>query len=151
MSTSNAAAGPSTSDYTQIFCPAINNYNKLTGQDLNTHCADSAASDLVNKAAVLKVFRDRMQGFDEFRNGNEILMTCLESIVDILLAISTKLNLGESADSEIVSVKAFLSYRVLLKYLFLSCPCPRKQFAPLSSFSSPSRCVSSNDSLRAFS
>ncbi len=104
MSISNAAAGPSTSDYTQIFCPAINSYNKLTGQDLNTHCAGgSAASDLVNKAAVLNGFRDRMQSFDGFRNGNETLMTYLESTVDILFAISTKLNLGESADSEIVS------------------------------------------------
>ena len=105
MSISNAAAGPSTSDYTQIFCPAINSYNKLTGQDLNTHCAGgSAASDLVNKAAVLNVFRDRMlQSFDEFRKGNETLMAYLESTVDILFAISTKLNPGESADSEIVS------------------------------------------------
>ena len=121
MSTSNAAAGPSTSYYSRIFCPVMNSYNKLTGQDLKTRCA---TSDLVNPAAVLNVFRDRMQGFDEFRNGNEALMTCLQSIVDLLFTISTKLNLGESADSEIVSVNAFLSYRVLLEHLFLSYPRP---------------------------
>ena len=146
MAASNAAAGPSTSDYTQIICPVINTYNKLTGQDLKTH---SAASDLVNPATVLNVFRDRMQGFDEFQNGNVTLMTCLQSIVDNLFTISTKLNLGGSADSEIVSVKAFLSYRVLQEYTFLSFPRPRKQSAPLSPFSSA--WVPSNDSLHAFS
>jgi hypothetical protein len=133
MPTSDATAGPSTSDYTKIFCPAITNYNNLTGQDLTTHCA---ASDLVNPAAVYNVLRDRMQGFNEFRNGNTILMTCLQSTVDFLFTIETKLDLEESADSEIVSVKAFLSYRVLLEYLFLSSPHPRKQSAQLSLLSS---------------
>ena len=133
MRTSNATASPSTSasDYAQVFCPAINNYNKLTGQDLKTHCA---ASDLVNPAAVYNVLRGRMQGFDEFRNGNMILMTYLQSTVDFLFTIETRLDLGESADSEIVSVKTFLSYRVLLEYLFLSYPHPRKPSAPLSLF-----------------
>jgi len=148
MTASNAAAGPSTSDYTQIFYPVINSYNELTGQDLKTHCVASD-SDLVNPATVLNVFRDRMQGFDEFQNGNVTLMTCLQSTVDNLFTISTKLNLGGSADSEIVSVKAFLSYRVLQEYTFLSFPRPRKQSAPLSSFSSA--WVPSNDSLHAFS
>lgn len=108
MHTGNATASPSTSasDYTQIFCPAINNYNNLTGQDLKTHCA---ASDLVNPAAVYTMLRGRMQGFDQFRNGNMILMTCLQSTVDFLFTIETKLDLEERADSEIVSVKAFFS------------------------------------------
>ena len=148
MSTSNAAAGPSTSDYARIFCPVINSYNEFTGQDLKTRCT---ASNLVNPTAVLNVFRDRMQGFEEFRNGNEALMTCLQSTVDHLFTISTKLNLGDNvnSDSEIVSVKAFLSYQAPLDYLFLSYPRPRKQSAPLSLFSSA--WVSSNDSPRAFS
>lgn len=107
MPTSNAAAGPSTPDYhTQIFCPVIDDYNKLTGQDLQTHCP---ASDLVNTTAVVSAFRDQLQDFDEFRDGNEKLMTCLESIVGLLSTISTKLNPRESADSEIVSVKALIS------------------------------------------
>jgi len=112
MPTSNAAtaSGRSTSDYTQIFCPVINSYHELTGQDLKTHCA---ASDLVNPTAVLDVFLDRMQHFYEFRNGDVELMTCLQSTVDILFTISTELNLGGSADSEIVSVKAFLSYPIV--------------------------------------
>jgi hypothetical protein len=138
MHRSNATAAPSTSatasDYTQIFFPAINSYNKLTGQDLKTHCA---ASDLVDPAAVYNMLQVRMQGFDEFRNrdGNMILMTCLQSTVDFLFTIETKLGIGESADSEIVSDKAFFSYRVLLEYLFLSYPHPRKQSASLSLFS----------------
>jgi len=108
MPTTHAAAGPSTSDYhTQIFFPVINSYNELTGQDLQTRCA---ASDLVNPAAVVSAFRVRLQGFDEFRNGDETLITCLQSIVDLLSTISTKLNPRESADSEIVSLKAFISY-----------------------------------------
>jgi len=146
MPTNNATAALSTSDYTQIFRPVINNYNELTGQDLKTHCS---ASDLVDATTVLNVFQDRMQRFDEFRNGSVTLMTCLQSTVDILFTVSTKLNLGESADSEIVSVKAFLSYCVLQEYLFLSFSRPRKQSAQLSSFSSA--CVPSRDSLHAFS
>jgi len=85
----------------------INDYNKLTGQDLQTHCA---TSDLVNTAAVVTAFRDQLQGFDEYRDGNRALMTCLQSIVGLLSTTSTKLDPRESADSEIVSVKAFISY-----------------------------------------
>lgn len=116
MPTSNAAAGPSTSYYTQIFCPVIKSYNKLTGQNLKTHCA---ASDLVNPAAVLKVFEDRVQDFDDrnVRNDDATLMEYLQITVDLLFTISTKLNLGENVDSEIVSVNAFLSYQILLEYL----------------------------------
>ena len=105
MSAGENVPGPSTSEYTRSFGPAMNNYKKITGHDLDTHTLSSNLDKFGSKGAVLDVLRDQMEGFDEVRRGNERLMMWLESIVDILFMVSAKL--GES--TEVVSTRVPLS------------------------------------------
>jgi hypothetical protein len=104
MSAGENVPGPSTSEYTRLFGPAMNKYKKLTGQDLDTHTLSSNLDKFESKGAVLDVLRNQMEGFDEVRKGNERLIMCLDSIVDILFMISAKL--GESIE---VSIRVSLS------------------------------------------
>ena len=108
MSTSNPATEPPTSDHTNVFSAAIQNFKTLmgiNGQDLlvGTPFA-SKLDDLKSTRAVLNMLRSQMPVFDEFRKGNKILMTWLESIVDILFMLQKKL--GESPDA--VSFEGFI-------------------------------------------
>jgi hypothetical protein len=100
-----SVSGPSTSEHTRIFGPAMNKYKKLTGQDLDTHTLSSNLDKFESKGAVLDVLRIQMEGFDEVREGNERLMIWLESIIDILFMVSAKL--GEK--TEVVSIRVLLS------------------------------------------
>jgi hypothetical protein len=83
----------------------VNKYKKLTGQDLDSHAFSSILDNLESPDAVLGVLRDQMEAFDEFRKGNKILMTWLESIVDLLFMVTAKL--GESTKAVSVSALPF--------------------------------------------
>jgi hypothetical protein len=105
MSTGDPIDVPSTSEYTRVFGRAMNRYKKLTGQDLDTHTLSSKPDKFGSKGAVLDALRGQMEAFDEFRQGNEILMMWLESIVDILFTVSAKL--GESTEAVRIRVPLF--------------------------------------------
>lgn len=107
--------GPSTSEYTRLFGPAMNKYKKLTGQDLDTHTHSSNIDKFESKGTVLEVLRDQMEGFDEVHEGNERLMMWLESIIDILCMVSAKL--GESTEVVSIRVQYSLPYYVM-QWLF---------------------------------
>jgi hypothetical protein len=108
MSTSNATTDNSTPDYTKIFDPATDSYRTLIGikgQDLlgDTPFA-SKLDNFKSTGAVWNVLRSQMGSFDEFRQGNERLMTWLEYIVDLLFMLSKKLEGSPQA----VSVENFI-------------------------------------------
>ncbi len=108
MSKSNPTIDLSTPDNTKIFDPAIDNYKKLmgiTGQDLlgGTPFA-SKLDNFKSTGAVWNVLRSQMGSFGEFRQGNELLMTWLESIVDLLFMLSKKLERSPQA----VSIENFI-------------------------------------------
>jgi hypothetical protein len=97
-------------DYTKTFDPAsaIDNYKELMGikgQDSpgGTLFA-SKLDDFKSTGAVWNVLRSQMRSFDEFSRGNELLMTWLESIVDLLFMLSKKLEGSPQA----VSVEKFI-------------------------------------------
>ena len=89
------------SDYDKTFGRALNDYKKLTGQDLNTHPFALNSSDFTSSDAVLKVLQEKVEAFDDVRNDNEMLMTWLEYYVSLLFTVSAAL--WES--TEIVSLE----------------------------------------------
>lgn len=94
---------PSTSDHDKIFNPAIDYYKKLTGITGEDTPIASKLDNFTSPHATFNILRGQMQDFDEFRKGNKMLMTWLESIVDILFMLSNKL--GESP--QVVSPESF--------------------------------------------
>jgi hypothetical protein len=111
MSEGNA----STSDYNQIFAPAIDKYKTLTGQDLKTNLVNFKLDKVKSTHDILGVFQQRMQNFDESRDGNlnEGLMTWLESVVNLLITVSARL--GESTSE--VSRRSLVPSASLLQRL----------------------------------
>ena len=95
MSTSNqAAADPLTSNFVPIFNAALDEYKRLTGQDLHTH-PFSAAFDTCNSPdTVLVVFQKQAQAFDRFRKGDDKLMKWLTPTVNVLFTLSGTLGEG---------------------------------------------------------
>ena len=109
MPESNNTTSP---DYTKTFDPAsaIDNYKKLMGikgQDSpggTLRVFASKLDDFKSTSAVSNELRNQMRSFDEFSPGNELLMTWLESIVDLLFMLSNKLEGSPQA----VSVEKFI-------------------------------------------
>ena len=120
MSASYLTNHPSPSGYTQIFVPALNKYQKLTGQDLGTHAFSRTFDNFESTNAVSDVLRDQMKAFDGFRNGNEALMTWLESIVDLLFMVSAKLEESIEAVSVRVPLSVLQCHNVRAIFLVIS-------------------------------
>lgn len=81
----------SAADYDKTFGRALNDYKKLTGQDLNTHPFALNPNNFKSTDAVLKVLQAKVEAFDDVRDGNEMLMTWLGSYVTLLFTISPTL------------------------------------------------------------
>ncbi|KAI0245848.1 hypothetical protein BJV78DRAFT_1158332 [Lactifluus subvellereus] len=93
-STSNQAAGPSVSNFTSIFETATKEYKKLTKKDLHNHPFAAQFDRCDSPGAVLGVFQNEAQAFDQFRNGDERLMKWLSPTVHILFTFSATLGEG---------------------------------------------------------
>jgi len=97
MSTSTGIqtnVSPSTGNFTSIFNSAINEYKRLTKQDLLTH-PFAAEFDACNSPdLILVVFRKQAQAFDKFREGDEKLMEWLNPTVHALFTLSVNLAEG---------------------------------------------------------
>jgi hypothetical protein len=77
---------PSTSQYVDIFGRALNDFEKLMGQDYKPTNFESAK-------AISEVLGETVNQFDVdgFRADNQSLTTWLESYVDLLFTVSAKL------------------------------------------------------------
>jgi hypothetical protein len=92
--TSNQTTDPSISNFTSIFEAATKEYKKLTKKDLQTHPFAAQFDGCDSPAAVLDVFRNQAQAFDEFRKGDDRLMTWLDPTVNVLFTCSATLGEG---------------------------------------------------------
>lgn len=126
MSTGNAKADLSTSNFAAIFEAALGNYKSLTGQDLGTHPFAVALESYNSPDSVLVVFRKQAQTFDRFRKGDGKLIAYLTSIVNMLFTLSV--TLGEGID--LVSHHSFHVLRYLLERSSLSHSRSRRRFSP---------------------
>ena len=66
----------------------------MTKKDLQTHPFAAQFDRCDSPAAVLNIFRKQAQAFDEFRKGDDRLMTWLDPIVNILSTCSATLGEG---------------------------------------------------------
>jgi hypothetical protein len=74
-----------------IFSAATNEYQKVTGQRLDTHPFAVQLDACHDPEAVSSILRTQAQAFSEFRRGNERLMAWLGPTVHILHTFSTTL------------------------------------------------------------
>jgi len=101
MSASHQTAGPSTDNFTTIFNAASREYERMTGNRLDTHPFAAQLDTCDSPEAALNVFRMQAQAFSKFRNGDERLMTWLNPIVHILFIFSGTLGEGIGLVSQI--------------------------------------------------
>jgi hypothetical protein len=95
MSTSDQTTHPSaSSNFTQIFDTAIDEYKKLTKQDLRTHPFAAALNFCTTPDSILDIFRTQAQAFDSFRKGDDKLMRWLNPTVEVLFTLSATLGEG---------------------------------------------------------
>ncbi|KAI0249076.1 hypothetical protein BJV78DRAFT_1354551, partial [Lactifluus subvellereus] len=92
--TSNQAAYPSISNFSSIFETAAKEYKKLTKKDLHNHPFATQLDRCDSPSAVLGIFQNQAQAFDQLRNGDERLMKWLSPTVHILFTFSATLGEG---------------------------------------------------------
>ena len=91
MSVSSRTASPSSDNFIAIFDSAWSEYEKVTGQRLNTHPLTAQLDTCDSPRAVLEILRTQAQVFGKDRKGNEKLMEWLGPTVDILFVFSSML------------------------------------------------------------
>jgi hypothetical protein len=98
MSTINQVACPgpsrSTDNFTAIFQAAASEFESVTGNCLDAHPFATAFDSCDNPEAVLNVFQTQAQTFDNFRKGDEKLLTWLDPMVHVLFSFSATLGEG---------------------------------------------------------
>ena len=92
--TSGPSAGPSADNFTAIFNAAINEYNRLTGERLDTHPFFAQLESCQNPEAVSNVIRTQAQAFSKFRENDEKLMAWLDPTIHIMSKFSNTLGEG---------------------------------------------------------
>jgi hypothetical protein len=94
MSTGHQTPSTSTTNFTEIFETALDQYKKLTGQDIQTHPHAAAFDDCDSPDAVLNVFRKEAEAFEKINNGNDKLLGWLGPVVHVLFTFSATLGEG---------------------------------------------------------
>ena len=92
--TADRPTSPSTDNFTAIFNAASAEYQKVTGNRLNTHPFAAQLDACQSPKAVSDILRTQAQAFSKFSRGDEKLMTWLDPIVHILFTISATLGEG---------------------------------------------------------
>lgn len=132
MSTSKQTTIPSdsssSSNFTRIFDTAVDEYKKLTKEDLRTHPFATAFHVCNTPDTILDVFRGQAQAFQRFRKGDEKLMKWLEPTVHVLFTLSATLGEGIGLVSP-----SFLP-SISLQHLSLSHFLPQKQYSRVLAF-----------------
>ena len=106
MSASNqtAVSSTSTNNFTAIFNTASSEYQRVTGNHLDTHPFAAQLDTCDSPAAVSDLLWTQAQAFTKFRKGDEKLMTWLDPIVHILFTFSATLGEGIGPVSYLESV-----------------------------------------------
>jgi hypothetical protein len=114
-----ATTDPSTAQYDDTFRRALNDFDKLMGQD-------HKLTDFESPEAVVEVLSKTVQLFDVdgFRAGNQSLKTWLESYVDLLFTVSA--TLWESTQAVSLTHDSLLSCYCTLTSLSHQAPSPEK-------------------------
>ena len=96
MSATNRTAGSSRSkdNFTAIFQAASDEYQRATGNPLDTHPFTTQLDGCDSPEAALKVFQTQAQAFSKFRHNDEKLMKWLDPIVHIVFTFSETLGEG---------------------------------------------------------
>lgn len=108
--TSKQVADPSISNFTSIFETATKEYKKLTKKDLQTDTFAAQFDRYDTPGAVLEVFRKQALAFDDFRKGDDRLMTWLDLTVNILFTCSATLGEGLAL---VVCLEGFIFFAVI--------------------------------------
>ena len=96
MSSASKTSSP-VSNFETLFDTALAKYAKRTGQDLRNHPLAAAIDRCDSPDAILSIFKEQSQAFDEFRNGDPKLIKWLGPVVNGLHAISTNTVLSDGA------------------------------------------------------
>jgi hypothetical protein len=93
-STSTQTTDTSISNFTSIFEAAAKQYKHITKKDLHTHPFAAQFDRCDSPGAVLDVFRNQAQAFDEFRRGDDRLIRWLDPTVNIFFTFSETIGEG---------------------------------------------------------
>ena len=88
-SSSNSASSSTSSNFETLFNSALENYTKQTGTHLREHPLSSKIDSCNSPDAILDVFQEQAQAFDEFRKGDPKLFKWLRPVVNVLHSLST--------------------------------------------------------------
>lgn len=83
---------------------ALSNYTKHTGIDLRGHPLAIMIDRSVSLDAILAIFQEQSQAFNEFTNNDNRLIRRLPRVVDVLHALSTVISAGASIVSPLIAV-----------------------------------------------
>jgi len=72
----------------QLIIDAIADYAKITGIDLSINLIAATLEEPNSFEAILQLFQEREKAFNEYRDGNPRLITCLSPLVKVLQALS---------------------------------------------------------------
>jgi hypothetical protein len=93
-STSTQTTDTSISNFTSIFEAAARQYKHITKKDLHTHPFAAQFDRCDSPGAVLDVFRNQAQAFDEFHRGDDRLIRWLDPTVNIFFTFSETIGEG---------------------------------------------------------
>ena len=89
MSSSSNSASSTSSNFETLFNSALEKYAKQTGTHLRDHPLSSKIDSCNSPDAILDVFQEQAQAFDEFRKGDPKLFKWLRPVVNVLHSLST--------------------------------------------------------------
>jgi len=121
MSSSSRTDSPSIDNFTAIFASAESEYQRVTGNRLDTHPFAAQLRSCDSPEDVSKIFRTQVHALRNFRQGDEKLMKWLDPTVNILFIFSSTVAEGIGLVSRIIH-----SHIIILQHLFLSRSRPRE-------------------------
>ena len=112
----NTASISTTSNFETLFNAALENYTKQTGTQLREHPLSAKIDSCNSPDAILDVFQEQVQAFDEFRKGDPKLFKWLRPVVNVLYFLSTNRALRDSVS--LVSPVNFLVIYSCIRTLY---------------------------------
>src|SRR6266700_6149013 len=72
----------------QLFTDALVDYAKITGIDLSKNPFAAAIERANSPGAILELLQEREKAFNDYREGNRNLISCLSPAVNVIQAFS---------------------------------------------------------------
>ena len=88
MSSAEQATSTSSASNDRLIADALENYAKITGNDLSKNSFAPALEQSDSPEAILKLLQEREKAFKEYREGSRRLINCLSPVVNVLQAFS---------------------------------------------------------------